>query len=55
MDKDTQQLYTELKAINAILQQIKEDLAQVKAEVHLIHTDVADLPTGEKWVPSTTR
>lgn len=39
----------QLQEINAMLKQIKDDLASVKAEVHTIHSRINDLPTGVKW------
>ncbi len=53
MEKDSaDQLRAELKNINVVLQQIKADLASVVTEVKEMHAEMADLPTGEKWVPS---
>jgi phage shock protein A len=51
-NQSNEQLNTQLKNINATLQQLKNDLAQVMAEVKTMHAEMADLPTGEKWVPS---
>ncbi len=39
----------QLQEMNAMLKQIKEDLASVKTEVHNIHGRINDLPTGVKW------
>ena len=53
MDNEgNEQLRAELKNINALLQQLKGDLALVMAEVKAMHAEIADLPSGEKWVPS---
>jgi hypothetical protein len=51
-NQSTDQLRAELKNINTLLQQLKDDLAQVMAEIKKMHAEMADLPSGEKWVPS---
>jgi phage shock protein A len=47
-DSDNQ-LNDELKAITAALKQIQDDLAVVKTEVHTIHSQVTELPTGRQF------
>jgi hypothetical protein len=43
------QLLKELKNVTAELAQIKKDVAQIGTELHLVHEDVKNLPTGVKW------
>jgi len=47
--QDVDQLSEDLKAINAALKQIKDDLVVVKTEIHTIHSQVIDLPTGKQF------
>jgi hypothetical protein len=47
--QDTDQLHEELKPVTALLAQIKSDLDSVKTEVHAIHSQVTDLPTGKQY------
>lgn len=52
MDSQGNELQAELKTINATLQQLKDSVAQVMAEVKKANAAIAELPSGEKWVPS---
>jgi hypothetical protein len=53
--QDTVQFHEELKTITALLTQVKADLEVVKKEVHNIHSQVTDLPSGRQFAESTKR
>ncbi|PSH05494.1 MAG: hypothetical protein CXZ00_02050 [Acidobacteria bacterium] len=50
--QDADELREELKIIKTALGQMKEDLASIKKEVHVVHSVVTDLPSGKQWVES---